>query len=209
MGFRRASGTMALAWALPSALWAQERAAQPLTPLQGLVGSLNLLVALGCILLLGLMQLALWALVLVAMPNWVERASRILTTHRRACWLWGLSFVLLNLILFSLGSQPGGGAAGALGVLLALALALGAQVGLAGLASLVGERVAVLLGASPSALGRLLYGGVSVYLAIWIPVVGWLVGLYCFLLSLGAFWLAFPFWSPQRAPTTPSEGENP
>ncbi len=109
-------------------------------------------------------------------------------------------FAAVGLAAFALNGRVGGGVLVIPGLAVWALLASGVSFGLAGLVSLVGERLAP----NQSAIGRTVCGTLALAWAAATPVVGWFLLLpYLCSLGLGAFVVSF-FLASQAEPASAS-----
>jgi len=133
---------------------------------------------------------ALLALCAALCPRLIRREQEVLQESFWGCWwrglVWGVGLFLVSVVLTRRG-EPGGGLAG----LLLLVASLGAVLGLAGAASFVGRSVLERADRrSGSLLAAVVLGSVVLFLSVLVPLIGWGVGLFFLILSLGALWRA-------------------
>lgn len=133
---------------------------------------------------------ALMTLCAALCPRLIRREREVLQESFWGCWwrglAWGVGLFLVSVVLTRRG-EPGGGLAG----LLLLVASIGAVLGLAGAASFLGRLVLERADRPPgSLLAAVVIGSVVLFLSVLVPLIGWGVGLFFLILSLGAIWRA-------------------
>ena len=171
--------------------------AQPDGPAQAVQGiALILLVPVAI-----LAKSAVQAVIAVLFPGWTARARSAAEEQRGLCLAWGaLLCVLTFLVLLITGGVLN--ALAPLGLVFLLVVALLANWGFVGPASLMGERL--LPGTDRTPL-QALTGALVLSFACLMPIIGWALLLLLLFASLGAGLMALSRRATPRAATAPAK----
>ena len=137
-------------------------------------------------------------------PNLILRAQTCIEkTLSRTFWLGLMIVIALTITILVLVAMPFGPAKLIGWVLLATSLAL-SSIGFAGIAAHLGERMKI-VGNNYTPLSAFVRGAVTLELAAFFPVIGWLF-LWAPLLitAFGATTFALLNWTPREKPQAPS-----